>query len=148
MATHKIVVEVNDKTQGLPTETSEVTLPTEIAPRKEVKEGKQPDLDAIANAAFYNMGKNLVLGSISRIGEASGDYYAQRTINNAMSISNYALAIGRGGVIGAAYTAIDIGFKIYDFNLQKAKAEINTDFYRQSVGVAALSGSRYKGRKI
>lgn len=148
MATHKIIVEVNDKTPQSPTQPNEAQQPTEVAPTQKVASGRMTALDGLVGAAAFNMGKNMILGSIARIGSATGDYYAQKKLNNAMALGNYAFAIGTMGAAGLLYTAMDIGFKAYDYNLEKAKADINTDLYRQSVGLAAVSGSRYKGRKI
>ena len=146
MAVHKILVEINGETQATETEVNEEQKPTE--PKKPKQLGAKGIFNAVKGAAYFNMGKTLALGSIARIGSATGDYYTQNQINNVMSLSTYGFAIATGGVAGAIYTAVDLGFKTYDFNLQKQKADIQTNLYRQQIGLSAISGSRYKGRKI
>jgi hypothetical protein len=148
MAVHKILVEVTDGKPVHPTEVNDETTPTEVAPKKKTKRGKKPSLDAIVGAAVFNMGRTIALGAVARVGEATGDYYTQRKLTNFMSIANYGLAIAAGGVAGVAYTVLDMGFKIHDYNLQKTKSDLETDLYRQKVGLSSISGSRYKGRKI
>jgi hypothetical protein len=148
MAVHKILVEINKGKPVHPTEVSDETTPTEVAPKQKTKDGKKPSLDAIVGAAVYNMGRTMALSTLARVGDATGDYYTQRKLANVMSIGNYGLAIAAGGVAGLAYTVLDMGLKIYDFNLQKSKADIQSDLYRQQVGLSSISGSRYKGRKI
>jgi hypothetical protein len=146
MATHKIIVEVTGEGQATETEVGAQQTPTE--PKKPKALGAKGIANAIKGAAYFNMGRTLALGTIARIGSATGDYYTQHQINNVMSLSTYAFAIATGGVGGAIYTAVDLGFKVYDFNLQKQKADIQTNLYRQQIGLAAVSGSRYKGRKV
>jgi hypothetical protein len=146
MAVHKILVEINGETQATETEVNEEQKPTE--PKKPKPLGAKGIYNAIKGAAYFNMGKTLALGSIARIGSATGDYYTQNQINNVISLSTYGFAIASGGVAGAVYTAVDLGFKIFDFNLQRQKADIQTNLYRQRIGLSAISGSRYKGRKI
>lgn len=148
MATHKIIVEVNETIPQHPTQPSETTQATEVAPAKKVEDGRIPSLDAIAGAAAFNMGRSMALGAIARIGASTGDYYTQRLINNTMAAGQYIAAIVTNPGLGLAYTVMDLGFKTYDFQLSKTKANLNVDFYREKVGLAAISGTRYKGRKI
>jgi hypothetical protein len=148
MAVHKILVEINKGKPVHPTEVSDETTPTEVAPRKETELGRKPGLDALSGAAAFSMAQRMAQGTVARIGEATGDYYQQKLASTGLSIAQYGFAIGRFGLAGAAFTAIDLGYKVYDYNLQKSKQEINVDFYRQSIGAAAISNSRYKGRKI
>ena len=148
MAVHKILVEVKEGKKVQPTEVSDETTATEVAPRQKTNNGRKPGLDAIAGAAAFNMGKRMVLGSVARIGEATGDYYAQKQISTGIGVAESVFAITSYGALGVTFVAMDLGYKMYDFSLLKAKQEINVDFYRQSIGLAAITGSRYKGRKI
>jgi hypothetical protein len=146
MAVHKILVEINGETKATETEVNDEQKPTE--PKKPKELGAKGIANAIKGAAYFSMARQLTLGSIARIGSATGDYYTQNQINNVMGLATYGFAIATGGVAGAVYTAVDLGFKVYDFNLQKQKTDIQTNLYRQQIGLAAVSGSRYKGRKI
>lgn len=148
MAIHKILVEVSEQNPTHPTQVQQGQNATEPAQPPRITNGDTSKGELIKGAAYFNMGRNLVLGSVARIGEATGDYYTQRKINNLLSGSSYVYAIATGGMLGLAYTAVDIGTKVFDYQLQVAKADINTELYRERVGISSISGSRYQGRKV
>lgn len=148
MAVHRIIVDINEQQQNYPTQPSNFQQATQPAPQPEVKQGELTVGKILGGAAIFNMGKSIALGSVARIGAATGNYYQQKQITNAMSLANYALAIAAKPGLGLALVALDIGFKVYDFNLERDKNEIRVDLYREAVGLSALSGTRYRGRKI
>lgn len=63
-------------------------------------------------------GKNLISGSISRIGERTGDTLLQNNINNTFK----ALSMGRSALMNPFTFAVNTYFQISDFKLNIKKA--------------------------
>jgi hypothetical protein len=147
MANHRITVKVVDGGGGQNTATmvNENQTPTEASPGKKKKQDKD-SASVIAQVIAVNSVQKMIMGVPGRIGDATGNYMLQRQISTVMNVGGYVYGIAQFGVAGVVYAMVDMGLKSYDSNLAFAKKEIALDTYRQSIGMASASGSRYKGR--
>ena len=145
MAQHKVTIEILDTTapgETTPTTPSDAQTPTEPA-KKNKKSPSQ-----IAQLLAFEASKKMVLGIPQRIGDATGNYMLQRELYGVVNTASYLYAVSQFGPAGFVFMAVDLTMKLYDQNLQKAKQEYSIDRYRESVGMASASGTRYRGRRF
>lgn len=112
------------------------------------QKGKVKGQDVLEGVLIYDVAKKISVGAVSRIGSATGNYVLQNQINNIQTLGMYALAIAKGGGVGLAYVMLDVGGKVFDYNMMMNKATLETQYYRQAVGMSSSNGGRTGGRKI
>lgn len=104
--------------------------------------------DVLIGALMYDVARKISMGTVQRIGAATGNYIAQNQVKNMLSLATYGLAIAKGGAVGLVYVGLDVGMKVFDFNLSRDKATRETMGYREMVGLSTSQGSRLGGRKL
>jgi hypothetical protein len=154
MATHKIIVEVNDNKSVHPTSPDNNTTPP-TQPPKNMHPATSPGglsgintRQIITSAFMAGTARNVALAAINRIGETTGNYYLQSQINGTISMATYAAAAIFGGAAGLAFALSDIASKELTFQINRTKAQIRTNYYAEQIGISTYTGSRGRGRKI
>lgn len=115
---------------------------------KDKEKSKPKGQDVLIGALMYDVAKKIGINAISRIGSVTGDYIMQDQVKNIMNASTYALAIAKGGVIGAVYVGLDVGMKVFDYTLSRDKGWRETQAYRESVGISTAKHSRLGGMRL
>lgn len=112
------------------------------------QKSKPKGQDVLVGALMYDVARKISINAISRVGAATGNYMIQNQIRTTMNLAAYGLAIAKGGPIGAVYVGLDVGMKVFDYNLTRDKATRETQGYREMVGLSTSQGSRLGGRKL
>jgi hypothetical protein len=154
MATHKIIVEVNDNKSVHPTSPDNNTTPP-TQPPKNMHPATSPGglsglntRQIITSAFMAGTAKNVALAAVNRIGDLTGNYYLQSQINGTISMAAYAAAAVFGGAPGIAFALSDIASKELTFQVNRTKAQIRTNYYAEQIGISTYTGSRGRGRKV
>jgi hypothetical protein len=150
---HRITVRVEEGEAQVPTEINYQAPNTQLKPQdnpatKPSGFGGISMRNIITGAFVGSAVKRTALGTIGRIGEYTGNTYLQSQINGTMSLAGYIGGIAIGGAAGVAYALVDIGTKEVDFQVQRYKATVRTQFYAEQIGIATYNGSRNRGKKI
>jgi hypothetical protein len=143
-AEHKVTVQLVDTSSG---EGGQTTVQDGQKPTEPVNKSKQTP-SSIAQMLAFDSAKKMVLGIPQRIGDATGNYMLQREFSQVVNTAQYMYTVMQFGIAGFVFAGVDLSMKAYDQQLQKAKQEFSIDRYRESVGMASASGTRYRGRRF
>lgn len=142
MAKHEIIIK--DKTRGGKSHTSpgRSTYVFQTMPKEEV-------LHNVTTAVGVgSIVKNIFQSGLGRIGSYTGDYVTQNKINT--GIGNLATlgALATMNIAAIGAVVANTTFKMLDQNLQIRKAEVETEYYKRSIGLSSYKQSRYGGKKV
>ena len=94
------------------------------------------------NTAIVSLGKRILSTGASQVGNITGNYILQNTIDTAITITGYATTIAVGGWVGAASVAVDVGLKAFNYEIDKSKANAQANYLAQTRGGLLNGNSR------
>ena len=130
-------------------QTGQGTDPTQITGEQTVSTDKDPGKPSATqgaiNTAIINAGRQTIMSGVKHYGALTGNYNAQKQINNALGIGADILMIAKGGPIGVIAVASRHALSAADSFVQQRIADRENDLARQRVGNISHRGSRYNG---
>ena len=103
----------------------------------------------IQNVAMVELTKGLAKKTASavlgKVGAYTENHLRQKKINYGIKLASYAGAIALNPVYGVAYTALDIGNDVIDYQIELQKKNIQADYLKTLSYKTRATNSRYKG---
>lgn len=145
MPRHEVVLIPKFGEMESPVEISKTAPATE--PTQQQKSGVSGK-EVMIGALVVQTGKKIAIGTIARVGTATGNYTMNDQIRNVSNLAVYGGAIAVNPIVGGIYVLTDVGGKVFDYTLSMDKANKETMMYREATGLSTSQGSRLGGRKI
>lgn len=127
---------------NLQTEEAQAGGSGEQKPSKKEKGKSSFSQDAIG-AALYQMGIAMVQNGINQIGNASGDYAMQRSIQKGVMLAGDIITVGKFGIAGAIMVASKHAISAINSEIDMVNKRREEEMRRQRAGRIIMKGSRY-----
>ena len=119
--------------------TGNVATKTSQQPKKA---GEQNEENQLIATILINEGKKIMSSALSNYANITGDSITSSRLNTISQVISYGLAIWKGGVVGAIYTATDIALKQTANFINTKRTNDQIELMRERVGMSNLNGSR------